>query len=43
MPSKRREHPVKEAARGIALLTGLAIGTVAAATVIAATVLHLAG
>jgi hypothetical protein len=43
MPSQRRDHPLKEAARGIALLTGLAIGTVVAATVIAATVLFLAG
>jgi hypothetical protein len=43
MPSKQRAHPLKEAARGIALLTGLAIGTVAAATAIAATVLYLAG
>jgi hypothetical protein len=43
MPSKRRENPVREAARGIALLTGLAVGTVVAATVIAATVLYLVG
>jgi hypothetical protein len=43
MPSTKREHPVKEAARGIALLTGLALGTLTVATAIAAVVLYVMG
>jgi hypothetical protein len=36
MPSDPRRHPVREAARGIALTAGIAVVIVAVATVIAA-------
>jgi hypothetical protein len=43
MPSAREKHPIREAARGVALLTGLAVGTVTVATVIAFVFVTLMG